>query len=71
MEVIKKAEISRLKIPEKQEKNPSSKILTQNTSWKNVEIAIENLNKENLIDIRKLKKIDKKKLARLIKSSGY
>lgn len=46
-------------------------ILTQNTSWKNVEIAIENLNKENLIDIRKIKKIDKKKLARLIKSAGY
>jgi len=46
-------------------------ILTQNTAWKNVEIAIENLNKENLIDIRKLKKIDKKKLARLIKSAGY
>lgn len=46
-------------------------ILTQNTSWKNVEIAIVNLNKENLIDIRKIKKVDKKKLARLIKSSGY
>ncbi len=46
-------------------------ILTQNTAWKNVEVAIENLNKENLIDIRKIKKIDKKKLARLIKSSGY
>jgi len=46
-------------------------ILTQNTNWKNVEIAIENLNKENLIDIRKIKKVDTKKLARLIKSSGY
>ncbi len=46
-------------------------ILTQNTNWKNVEIAIENLNKENLIDIRKIKKIDRKKLANLIKSSGY
>ena len=46
-------------------------ILTQNISWKNVEVAIINLNKENLIDIRKIKKIDKKKLANLIKSSGY
>lgn len=46
-------------------------ILTQNTNWKNVEKAIINLNKENLIDIRKIKKIDSKKLARLIKSSGY
>ncbi|MFH0876040.1 MAG: endonuclease III domain-containing protein [archaeon] len=46
-------------------------ILTQNTNWKNVESAIENLNRENLIDIRKIKKSDSKKLALLIKSSGY
>jgi endonuclease-3 related protein len=46
-------------------------ILTQNTSWKNVEKAIINLNKQKLIDINKIKKINKNKLAKLIKPSGY
>tara|TARA_B100001964_G_C14253644_1_gene611194 strand:+ start:3861 stop:4619 length:759 start_codon:yes stop_codon:yes gene_type:complete len=46
-------------------------ILTQNTSWKNVEKAIINLNKNNLININKILKINNKKLAEIIKSSGY
>jgi len=46
-------------------------ILTQNTSWKNVENAIVELNKNDLIDAKKIKKIENKKLARIIKSSGY
>lgn len=46
-------------------------ILTQNTNWKNVEKAIFNLNKENLISIEKIKKINIKKLAELIRPSGY
>ena len=46
-------------------------ILTQNTSWKNVEKAIFELNKNNLIDVRKIIKIENKKLANIIKSSGY
>lgn len=46
-------------------------ILTQNTSWKNVEKAILNLNKNNLLDIDQIKKINKKRLATLIKPSGY
>src|SRR3989344_7221277 len=46
-------------------------ILTQNTSWKNVEKAIINLNKNNLIDIKKILKINNKKLAGIIRSSGY
>ena len=46
-------------------------ILTQNTSWKNVEKAIINLNKNKLIDIKKIKNIKNKKLALIIKSSGY
>ncbi|MEK6861755.1 MAG: hypothetical protein AABY07_07330 [Nanoarchaeota archaeon] len=46
-------------------------ILTQNTSWKNVEKALENLNKNNLIDLERLNKIDIKELAGIIKSSGY
>lgn len=46
-------------------------ILTQNTSWKNVEKAIAELNKKNLIDINKINEIKQEKLARIIKSSGY
>ncbi|MBN2111957.1 endonuclease [Candidatus Woesearchaeota archaeon] len=46
-------------------------ILTQNTSWKNVEKAVFNLNKANALDISKIKKISKSRLAKLIKPSGY
>lgn len=46
-------------------------ILTQNTSWKNVEKALENLKKYNLLNKEKLKLIEIKKLAEIIKSSGY
>jgi len=46
-------------------------ILTQNTNWKNVEKALYNLNKNNLINLEKISKIKKEKLALLIKPSGY
>ena len=46
-------------------------LLTQNTSWKNVEKAIINLNKENLIDLEKLKKISQRKLGETIRPSGF
>ena len=46
-------------------------ILAQNTNWKNVEKAIIELNKNNLIDINKIMKIQNNKLAKIIKSSGY
>jgi len=46
-------------------------ILTQNTSWSNVEKAINNLKKENLLEPQKLFRINQKKLAQLIKPSGY
>jgi len=46
-------------------------ILTQNTSWANVEKAIFNLNKAKLIDAEKLLETDEKKLASLIKPAGY
>ena len=46
-------------------------ILTQNTSWKNVEKVIKILNERNLINKEKLTKIPTTKLASLIKSSGY
>ena len=46
-------------------------ILAQNTSWKNVEKAIENLNRGNLIDVEKLKKIPQKDLEEIIRPSGF
>jgi len=46
-------------------------ILTQNTNWQNVEKAISNLKKENLLSIRKLRDFPPAHLARLIRPSGY
>ncbi len=46
-------------------------ILTQSTSWKNVERAIINLKKNNLINFEKILKTNNKKLAAIIKSAGY
>ena len=46
-------------------------ILTQNTSWKNVEKAFENLKSRGLLSVEKLDSIPTKKLANLIRPSGY
>lgn len=46
-------------------------ILTQNTNWKNVEKALENLSRNNLLSIEKIKNANKKKLAKLIRPAGY
>ncbi len=46
-------------------------MLTQNTSWKNVEKAIANLRKNNKLTPKQLRDIDKNKLALLIKPCGY
>ncbi len=46
-------------------------ILTQNTSWKNVEKAIKNLDKFNFLNKKAIKQIKEDELAQLIKSSGY
>jgi endonuclease-3 related protein len=46
-------------------------VLTQNTSWKNVEKAIENLKRENLIDEGKILEIDIEKLKELIRPAGF
>ncbi len=46
-------------------------ILTQNTSWSNVEKTIKTLNLVWLISPIELKKIPEKHLAELIRSSGY
>jgi len=46
-------------------------ILTQQTTWKNVEKAIKNLQKKNLLDPVKLAGLDKRILWNLVKCSGY
>ena len=46
-------------------------ILTQNTSWKNVETAIKALKEDNFLNPVKLLKVDESILANTIKSSGF
>jgi len=46
-------------------------ILTQNTSWKNVLKALDNLKRENLISVEDLSLIKTEELAELIRPSGY
>jgi endonuclease-3 related protein len=46
-------------------------ILTQNTSWANVETAIANLRKAGLLNPPALKNVSPAKLAALIRPSGY
>jgi len=46
-------------------------ILTQNTTWKNVEKAINNLKQHGLISIERLNNISTDGLAQIIRSSGY
>jgi endonuclease-3 related protein len=46
-------------------------ILTQNTNWTNVERSITNLRRAKLLSPRKLRRVNLKRLARLIRSSGY
>jgi len=46
-------------------------VLTQNTSWKNVEKAIQNMKKECLIDIEALYYITTERLSEIIRPSGF
>ena len=46
-------------------------ILTQNTTWTNVEKAVSQLKQHDLISIEKLSAISTDKLAQIIRSSGY
>lgn len=46
-------------------------VLTQNTSWKNVEKAIDNLKYHNALDLQTLFEMDKETLALIIKPSGF
>ena len=71
LEVIRQLEITQGTMLRNKQKRTKSTILTQNTNWKNAEKAIVQLNKKHLINIKKIMKIDNKKLALIIKSSGY
>ncbi len=46
-------------------------ILTQNTSWKNVEKAIQNLKQKGVLTLEGIHHLKKSQLAYLIRSSGY
>ncbi len=46
-------------------------ILTQNTSWVNVERAIANLRRNRLLSLRAIERVPAPRLARLIRPSGY
>jgi endonuclease-3 related protein len=46
-------------------------ILTQNTSWTNVERAIHNLRQQKLLSPSSMARVSPARLARLIRSSGY
>jgi endonuclease-3 related protein len=46
-------------------------ILTQNTSWKNVEMALSQLHGKKLMDCSKILEAAKEDLAEIIRSSGY
>jgi endonuclease-3 related protein len=46
-------------------------ILTQNTNWKNVEKAIENLKRRDLLSLKGLQSLSNKDLAKEIRPAGY
>jgi endonuclease-3 related protein len=46
-------------------------ILTQNTSWTNVESAIENLRSERLLSPAAIKAVQPRRLQKLVRPSGY
>ncbi len=46
-------------------------ILTQNTAWVNVERAMRNLRREHLLTLPALERVPLRRLARLVRPSGY
>ena len=46
-------------------------ILTQNTSWLNVEKAIDNLKKEDLLSVDQILSVSSERLSKLIRPAGY
>jgi endonuclease-3 related protein len=45
--------------------------LTQNTSWRNVEIALQNLRAARILSVEGIREVSLPRLERLIRSSGY
>ncbi len=46
-------------------------VLTQQTTWKNVEKAIDNLKKNDLLDVSPLAKVNLRRLEKVIRPAGY
>ena len=46
-------------------------VLTQNTSWRNVEKALENLKKEKVLSFKELREMTLERLEELIRPAGY
>jgi endonuclease-3 related protein len=46
-------------------------ILTQNTNWENVQKAIDNLKRENLLQIESIAQVSEERLSSLIRPSGF
>jgi len=46
-------------------------VLTQNTSWTNAARALEGLRERGLLDPHRIAALEKKELARIVRSSGY
>lgn len=46
-------------------------ILTQNTAWANVKLALDNLRREKLLTPHAIARVPEARLAKLIRSSGY
>jgi endonuclease-3 related protein len=46
-------------------------VLTQNTNWGNVELALSNLKKAGLLSRKDIRKVPNKRLASLIRPAGY
>ncbi|MGA7060209.1 MAG: hypothetical protein WA690_08155 [Candidatus Acidiferrales bacterium] len=46
-------------------------ILTQNTSWTNVEMALANLRGESLLTVEGIERVNQRHLAKLLRSAGY
>jgi endonuclease III related protein len=45
--------------------------LTQNTAWTNVELALTNLRRANILNVEGVRRVPVSRLERLIRSSGY
>jgi endonuclease III related protein len=46
-------------------------ILTQNTSWTNVELALANLRREELLSVEGIERVNQRHLATLLRPAGY